>query len=419
MRAERGRGMAWIGVMALAWGSLAGAPWATCRPAAAQETLEERRERVRSKSVEEKEDLLDHQKQWAKLDMAEQERLRSLAIQLEQDPNGKRLRQVMRGYYDWLRTLPPIEREALMGLSPPERIAKIKAMLETEEARKKASKGPGIREAASTDRFRRPALWYGGRNPRYFRPDDMVGMLQWLDHYVNNRKSELVGQIAPSQREELRNQLAQAANPQDQDALRKHEVAAILMLRWQLDHPGGTPPLTDDELKDLREGLSERTRIWLEPQSMSEQWRVVCGLIGFFVLSQWGPRGTGAHLQAVGDEDLAQFFEEGLSRKDKEWLLGLSGERISQELLRMYIHRKLYQWPGAPPDLPEVGPREKRAGPPGPRFGPGFGPPGFGPPGPKPPAKPDAAGKAGTKGKADAKAKAVPETKPANQKSPP
>jgi hypothetical protein len=410
--------MAWIGVMALAWGSLAGAPWGTCRPAAAQETFEELRERVRAKSVEDTEDLLDHQRQLAKLDPAEQERLRSLASQLEQDPNGKRLRQVMHGYYDWLRTLPPIEREELMGLSPPERIAKIKAMLKTEEARKKASKGPGAREVASADRFRR-ALLYGGRNASFFSPDDMEGMLQWLDHYVTERKSELVGQIAPSQREELKNQLAQATNPQDQDPLRKHEVAAILMLRWQLDHPGETPPLTDDEMKELREGLSERTRTRLELRPKSEQWRVVSGLIGLFVLSQWGPRGTGAHLQAVRDEELAQFFEEGLSRKDQAWLLSLSGERISQELLRMYIHRKLYQWPGAPPDLPDVGPREKRPGPLGPPFRPGFPSPGFSPPGPKPPAKPDAAGKTGGKGRAGAEAKAKPATKPAGKTAPP
>ena len=259
--------MAWIGVVALAWGSLAGRRGARAARPRPRRPSKNGGSGSAPRVVEEKEDLLDHQRQLTKLDPAEQERLRSLTSQLEQDSNGKRLRQVMHGYYDWLRTLPPIEREELMGLPPTERVAKIKAMLKTEEAAKKARKTPNMRQVASAERFHRAVLEYGGRNAMFFSPDDMEGMLQWLDHYVTKRKSELVGQIAPSHREELKNELAQAATPMDQDPLHKHEIVALLMLRWQLDHPGETPPLTDDEMKELREGLSEGTRTRLEKRA--------------------------------------------------------------------------------------------------------------------------------------------------------
>jgi hypothetical protein len=393
MKGERRHWSVRVGLAALAWGWAVAVPWDVSRPAAAEdapgdspketdsaflslrtlflpEALKERLDQFMAMTPAQQADVMEHRRLLAKLDPVEQARLRSLWQEIDERPNADELRKVMRRYYDWLTTLAPSVQAELLELPRKERVARIQQMLEDEA--KRASKGPGSRATGGADPYRRAVSQYGGR-AWFFNPVDMVGLLEWLDTYVAKHGTELLKEIiSPPHREELKKQIAQIAGIKD--TLHRHELVATLMLRWQLDHPGKMPALEDRDLQEMRARLSERTRERLQRQPMAEQWRNASGLIGLFVVSQRGPHGAHTQVTAVGDDELVQFFEKELSAKDRDWLLSLpgGGERISQELLRTYIYRKLYQESDRPPGF--FGPWEKRGGPPGPRFGPGRGP---------------------------------------------
>jgi len=392
MKGERRHWSVRVGLAALAWGWAVAVPWHSGRPAVAQDApgdlpketdstflslrtfflpnaLKERLDQFMAMTPAQQADLMEHRRQLAKLDPAEQERLRSLCQEINERPNAEELRKVMRHYYDWLTTLAPSVQAELLELPRAQRVARIQQMLE--EQAKRASKGPGSQAMGGADPYRRAVSQYGGR-AWFFNPVDMVGLLEWLDTYVAEHGTELLKEISASHREELKKQLAQI--PGIKDTLHRHEVVATLMLRWQLDHPGKMPAMEDRDLQEMRARLSERTRERLQRQPLAEQWRNASGLIGLFVVSQRGPHGAHPQVTAVADDELVKFFEKELSAKDRDWLLSLpgGGERISQELLRRYIYRKLYQGSDRPPGF--FGPWEKRGGPPGPRFGPGRGP---------------------------------------------
>ena len=385
MRVERVRRSARAWLPALAWVGLAGATLVATRPAAAEDSLEDRRTRIREMPLADKQELLEHEGQLSKLDPAEQSRLRELSKQVEASPNAEGLRKTMRGYYDWLRTLQPYERAELAELPPAKRVAKIKELLAAEA---QGARGPGgpFRDMALADRYRRLAWVYGGHAATIFRPADMEGLLTWLEKYVREHGSKLLEKVSSPHREELKKQLAQATDP-----LRKHEVRAMILLRWRLENPKATP-LTDADLRDLRSDLSEPTRERLERMPPGDQWRVVSGLITAFVLSQAAARRADAPWPLVSEEELAQFFQDELNTKQRDQLLKLPPEMVPQELLGMYLRWKLYQV-----RPPEGSPWDRRFIPPGPPTRPDFGPSGPGGPnkGQPPEAKSDGAGKKG------------------------
>jgi hypothetical protein len=332
-------------------------------------------------SPAEKEDLLDRQKHFLKLDPAKQERLRELCNKVEADPDADALLQVMHRYYDWLRTTHSDAQLVLAGLSPEKRVAKIKELLKAEEeSARKEGIGPGF-----------PPFPWSGRDPRMLklysnrgrppRPSDMAdreGVLKWQEKYVNQHSSELLAKISSPNRKELKEQLEQAKAT---DYLHRYGVAAMVLLRWQLemaDRNAMPPGLTSTELVELRSGLSEPTRTRLENRDPAAQWRFASGLIREFVLRQSAARKATPAWSLVSDEELAGFFDK-LSPRQRADLTKLSGDRMAQALLEMYIGSVLGPAPGLPPDFGPGG--GNRGGPPGARRGPGFGPFDLSPPG--------------------------------------
>jgi hypothetical protein len=399
MRAERRQSGAWVWMAALAWGSLAGGSWDASPRAAAQEAPEqqrekirdqpsvgappsvgarspaERREKIRSMSPAEKEVLLQNQKRLEKLDPTKRERLRDLCQQLEEDPHADELLQVMHRYYDWLRVHPHAQL-VLAGLSPEKRVEKIKEMLKTEEPGLKSGKGPGLPPWPRGDGARRMPLPYGGRGVGILRGEDMEGVLKWQDKYVQRHGSEFLEKISLPFREQLKKQLDQAT-----DELHRYEVLGMILLRWRLENPTAEAPLTDEDLKELRAGLSEATRHRLdslpEAEQRREQWRTASGLIYRFVLWQAAARHGAPFPPVVSGEELAQFFQTGLSDEERAQLIKQPGERIARDLWERYARSK-----GLRSDVPPgYGPGGKRGEPRGPRRGPAFGPRDSSPPG--------------------------------------
>ncbi len=108
-----------------------------------------------------------------------------------------------------------------------------------------------------------------------------------------------------------------------------------------------TPQLSDSDLKDLQSRLTPDIRKFLESKPQDEQVRIVQSWAHNLLREKRGPR-VG---EFVDDKTLAEFFEKELTEdkelteQERERLMGLSGEEMQRELLRLYISKN------RPPDM--------------------------------------------------------------------
>jgi hypothetical protein len=167
----------------------------------------------------------------------------------------------------------------------------------------------------------------------------------WIDQCIARRHDPFPENVADAEeREELRKELKSI-----RDVGRRHELLALMWLRWQLDHnlenpaaesPGaGSPqkdsPLTDKGLADLRGRLSQPTRQHLESKPVDEQWRMISQMVPLWlVLHQ-------------NDEELAEFLDTMLTPADRDRLLSLPRDQFFRELWRRYVRWKV---PETPPE---------------------------------------------------------------------
>jgi hypothetical protein len=321
----------------LAW-SLTAALLAAANWARAEEMLADRRARIEALDPAQKQELLNHEEKFLKLEPSEQERLRRLSQELEQDPQGPELRRVMQRYYDWLKALPPYQRAELQELPPEERIKRVRAILADQS--RKAGRGGAWGEFARRE-------WRAGDFPGIMRrlpprldPADMDGLFTWMDGYVKSHTGEVLKKVPTVHLDQVKKELAQRTDP-----VGRQELMSWIWLWWQLDSHGKAPSITDKEWADLLSKLSPATRSKLEPLPRAAQWRAVSGLFVSFMLHQDAARHAGVPIRSVSEEELAQFFERELKPEDRERLLSLSGEDMQRALGRKYIEWKVRQLP--------------------------------------------------------------------------
>jgi hypothetical protein len=304
----------------------------------AEDDPAERRARIESLSPAEKQEILDHQQKFLKLDPAEQERLRRLSRELEDDPQGPELRRVMQRYYDWLKTLPTYQRAQLLELPAEERVKRIQE-LQAEQSRR-TGKGAAWGELARRE-------WRGGdlpgmpkRPPKRLDPADMEGLFTWMDAYAKSHSSQMLEKLPDAHRKRVKQELESLTDP-----VRRQELIGWIWLWWQLDSRGQQSSINDQDLADLRSRLSPATREKLESRPPAEQWRAVSGLFTSFMLRQYSARHGGVPIRSATEEELARFFEHELKPKERDDLLKLSGEEMQRALWRKYISWKLRQLP--------------------------------------------------------------------------
>jgi hypothetical protein len=286
------------------------------------ETLAERRAWVEALSAAEKEQLLDHWRRFQQLKPEEQDRLRRLHEAIERDPRGDELRQVMLHYCEWFKTREAYERAELAGLTPADRVAEIKRMVAGQPLRIAAGRG-GRAESEWLARHERLSA------------KDAKGLVAWIDQCIVRRHDPFPENVTdPEEREELQKELKSIKDPG-----RRHELLALMWLRWQLDHnlenPPKDSPLSDKGLAELRGKLSPPTRQRLETKPAEEQWRL---------LSQMVPMWLVLH---QNDEELAEFLDSLLTPADRDRLLSLPRDQFFRELWRRYVRWKV---PETPPE---------------------------------------------------------------------
>lgn len=266
-----------------------------------------RRQRIGNMSAAEKAELRRRQERFAKLDRAEQQRLRQLHAQLDDNPE---LRHLMHRYCQWLKALPPYERAELLELEPAERVKRIKQLRQAEAER----------EANRPDR------------------KDVEGLFRWMDDYVSEHEARIV-QSLPEPVQERMAKLDPAG--------RRRWVAWMTWQRWQWGRPGKPPWLGEDDLAKLRSYLTDNGRKRLESQDSPEkQWQMITGWVRHAFRPRMASRRSRGPMPPELQKELDRFFEHELSPEQRDRLLSLPGDELQRELRRLYLSRR------KPPDSP-------------------------------------------------------------------
>lgn len=267
------------------------------------ESFVQRRQRVEGMSPDEKARLLRLQERFDALAPSRQQQLRRLDESLQEAADAAELRQIMRRYCEWLKTLPSYTRAELVEMKPGDRVESVKTRWQAE---------------ARSERKR-------------ISDKDAAVLLQWIREYATRNEPQFVESLPESQRKKL-NDLS--------PPMRHRMVFWEMWQQWQSEGPGKPPfGMTDDDLTRLRGDLSPELRKRLESLPTAEQWRRVAGWLRSAVRQNMATRSMHGPLSEPDNERLAEFFEKELDDKDRDRLLGMSGDEMQRELQRLYLMR--------------------------------------------------------------------------------
>ena len=220
------------------------------------------------------------------------EHLRQLERQIAEDKHADELKDIMRRYYQWCRTLPAYQRLELLELPLEKRIAQIKELKRQSE--------------------------------------DADGLKKWFEAKAD--------QVADHLSDEQLKRLA-AVGPYG-----KH----LMLFRWMdgMTKESGKAvnnPLNDEDLADLRSQLSEPTQQALEKQTPLQQWKTIVVRIKRHFYAQARRhrfnRRRGIYPWSISNENLATRFQK-LSPNRQDELLSLPAEEMLHQLQQIYMaHR--------------------------------------------------------------------------------
>jgi len=300
-------GWAWLPAVALVAATLA---LGAASPAKADESLEQRRQRVEQLPPAEKEALRRRQERFAGLDAAQQAQLRQLNAELQRDPHADQLKTVAEHYQQWVMTLPPTRRDELLQLEPAERIKRVKALLE--EQRQERAK--------------------------WLQPADAAGLARWMEQMAERQESGVMSQLKESRQKELQ---------QMPPAVRAQHVFGHLWAAWQFGGQGRIAPPSEQDLAELRGLLSEPTRKALEQRPYPEQVQLVHSWIRQLFYQRLSS-GKGL-MPSISEDQLVEFFEKELTDRQREYLLGLPADEMQRRLREMYFASSKDAVIGGPP----------------------------------------------------------------------
>jgi hypothetical protein len=292
------------------------------------EDIPARRQRIRNMSLDDKEQLLKSQEQFASptkkedkqriLTKEDKQRIERLYRDLQADSERDQLRATMHEYYEWLKVRSPFRFAMVTAEEPDKRIALVKESLQ-EEQRREGSKRPGH--------------------------NDMEAIGKWVVECATRDRSTLLASWPDSTRE----QFAKLKKDQQQPTL-----FWLMLQKWQGAKPDKLPPLmTEADLAQLREKVSPKTRRRLEGVPPPKQAQLL--IVWLRPLGPWhsdeGARSRGL-LSKDDDERLAEFFETNLSPEQRDQLLSLPSDEMLWRLQEMYYQTR-GKFPEGPNRRPE------------------------------------------------------------------
>jgi hypothetical protein len=315
-------------------------------PSSSLDTLDQRRVYLAKISPQEKDELRSKFEMFEALSSEERDRLRKLDELLNKDSHEDRLRRLMARYSDWFKTLLTYERGELLLKTPTGRIQQIRNLRHAQEARL--------------------AAFAGASKP------DVAAIHIWMEKFAKNHEEELLKDARPRMQKEL------------STATGLHRAQLLTFLAWQHWRPAEfgktgdvskTPAISDKEVQDLIETLSETTRqkLMAEPDERLETIKLLQTVAQ---ANSFNRRGGARSNVTV--EDLHKTFEQ-LSVQERDRLLGLPRDEMDRELRAKYFRQKFGgrepgQRDGPPPGENPAGrenrgPRERQRGGPRPDAG--------------------------------------------------
>jgi hypothetical protein len=256
----------------------------------AVETLAQRRRQVQAMSNEQLNELFRSKENFDKLLPQDQQRIRDLHDQLENDPDRDKLRGIMNRYCKWFETQPLFRRTKLLDRTKTtkERVATVKEYLNKPAAPAK--------DIHLDDKNRR-------------------ALSLWLESYVAEHAERFKKGMAQG----FYADISKLPPDRQQAALRD----ILLSRRWQMGGPNGRLPLSEDEKTRLLAVLSPDLRSKLEAKSPGDQSRI---------LGEW-LRETASHEL---DEQLLDFFENSIDIGERDRLMSLPSEEMFHSLNEQY-----------------------------------------------------------------------------------
>lgn len=266
--------------------------------ASAEESLEERRARLKQLAPDELWQLAIKQERFQQLPPTRQAELRKFHGDLQIDPQTEKLQEILNRYHEWLQTLPAAQRAELLSLSAEERVARIRK----------------IQQDRQKEDERRQA---GGRS---IDPADQKIILDWLDQLAIRHEAEFSQNSNPRFKEFL-DQIT------DERRRRLMLIGSALRTRGEANKPW-SPSST--EIQELISQLSPALRRDLESRKTEEErLERVHELIRGSFFSLWQPSA----------EDLERFYSQDLSVADRDWLDAMPRERFQRELRKLYAEQ--------------------------------------------------------------------------------
>jgi hypothetical protein len=257
------------------------------------EALAARRAELEALSPEQKAALRKQFERFQEKTPDERDRLRSLDAALRADPERQLLRGVLRSYYNWLPTVSPLVREDLRKLSADEAIDQI-VRLKQEETRR----------------------LLGSQNP--FTREDSNKYEQWVQDQTWKNKQDILEKAKPEDRAWF------------EELPPKRQRRALVPLSWR--GPPSPPPASPEEWQTLVASLSRGVQDALKqvkpPDRQQRQ------------LFDWHHKAMFARDAVSGGvsrEELARFFQEKLTEKERENLSLLPPDEFQRELRRWYF----------------------------------------------------------------------------------
>jgi hypothetical protein len=292
--------------------------------AAAADDMASRRLQVSQMTPAEQQELLRKQEQFAALPLEEQDRLRALQAAIDTDAHADRLRQVLKNYHEWLKTLSPAERAELAELAPEDRVKRIKQLQQRQRVARQEAQ---LAEVLSVK--------------------DMQAIIRWTENILWEHRDKVLEQLPPEWRKRL--------EKEDQQKQRRQLLlAASFSSRRSGLHPLALVKPAD--IEELTARLSDPAKQELaKATDLAEQRKVVRGWIGASMhrLEPWQGR---RKLPPPADQELADFFQNELRPPQRDRLLKMPNEQMREELRRMYFEHERWDSPGRGFDK---GPRPK------------------------------------------------------------
>lgn len=274
-------------------------------PAPAAETLEQRRERIAKLTGEELEELNRKREVFEELSPEKQQQLRDLHRLVDESENAAELRETMRRYSAWLRTLPAGRRAELASLPTDERLTQVRQLLEQQrrEQEQRMPRPPG----------------------RSLKGDDAKVLATWIDEILTTHESEIAAMIPAGP---FRDRYRQISDPQ------RRRASLIFTLSRRMNEGG--PPLefpSDEEYAKLIAGLSPAARQELEALATRKE---KSELVFEWARTQFFSQFQIPQPPQPTREELEKYFREEVNANDRAWLEGLPPERFARELRRHY-----------------------------------------------------------------------------------